>query len=194
MTSAYQKKFDAIVIGASTGGFKALAKVLAPLPQDFPLPILVVRHQKADSDDYLIKAMNHECQLQVSFANDGELPKSGQVYIAPPDKHLLINHDGTLSLSSNKPVNYSRPCIDLLFDSAARYYRTKLLAVILTGSNSDGAAGAKVVKQHCGQVLVQDPSSAEAPIMPQAALSTINADYIVWLDQIGPKLWDLTRL
>lgn len=183
----------AIVIGTSTGGFLALVKVLRPLPKDFPVPIMVVRHQKADSDDYLIRALNQECPLQINYAQNGMKPESGHVYVAPPDHHLIVNENGLLELSSDQPVNFSRPSIDVLFKSAADYYQSQLLSAVLTGANNDGAAGVEKVKQFGGTVLVQDPDSAEAEVMPEAALKAVDADYVIWLDQIGPKLWDLAR-
>lgn len=193
MRESQAKNYTAIVVGTSAGGFQALVKMLRPLPRDFPIPILVVRHQLADSDNYIVQALSKECQLKVSYAIEGEKPNNGHVYIAPPDRHLTIGPQGLIVLSKSAPVNYSRPSIDLLFQSAAKIYREGVLAVILTGANQDGAEGAKWVKQYGGDILVQDPDSAEASAMPKATLKKVDADYIVWLDQIGPQLWTLTH-
>ena len=193
MASDVSKELSAIVIGTSAGGFQALNSVLAPLPEDFPLPILVVRHQSPDSNDYLVKALQQACRVQVQHAQDGQTPQAGRVYIAPPGRHLRIRPGGKMGLSDDEPVNFSRPSIDVLFSSAAEHYGKSLLAVILTGANSDGAAGVQGVKNHGGCVMVQDPASAHSKEMPQAAQAAVEADWVVWLDQIGPQLWSLTR-
>jgi len=187
------KPLNCIVIGASQGGFEALKKVLAPLPVDFSVPILVVRHQCARSDGYVVQALNQICQLKVKFAEQRECPQPGTVYLAPPDLHLLVDKEGCLQLVHSDPVHFSRPAIDPLFESAAHCYGSRLLAVVLTGANSDGADGVVMVKKYNGRVLVQDPMTAEADVMPKAALAAVEADYIIWLDQIGPMLWTLTH-
>lgn len=185
--------FTIIVVGTSQGGLEALRAVLSPLPADFPVPILVVRHQVADAGDYLLQALQKNCALKVRYGEAGEWPQPGTVYIAPPDRHLLLGTKGELQLSADKPVHFSRPAIDPLFKSAANCYGAAVLAVVLTGANSDGAEGVVEIKKKGGKVLVQDPESAETDTMPKAALAAIKADYIVWLDQIGPHLWTLTR-
>jgi len=193
MYAVEPKKYQAIVIGTSAGGFRALIKVLKPLPRDLPVPVLVVRHQKADSNNYLIEVLNKESLLQISYAQDNVRPEPGHVYIAAPDCHLIVDQNGLLKTFSSEPVNYSRPSIDVLFKSAADYYKSELLAVLLTGANADGAEGFVSVKAQGGTVLVQDPDTAEADIMPKAAQKRVDVDHVIWLDQIGPKLWDLTR-
>ncbi len=193
MTAHPNMTYKAVAVGTSTGGFQALTRLLRPLPADFSLPILAVRHQLPTTDAYLIRALSQECQLLVDFACEGDVPAAGRVYIAPPDRHLLVNQHGILSLSSCDPVNFSRPSIDPLFESAAKYYGPALVAVVLTGANRDGAAGVVAVKRHGGRVLVQDPASAEAKAMPEAALAVVDADSVVLLDQIGPLLWSLAR-
>lgn len=195
MSGKSTTSFELIVVGASHGGFEALKKVLRPLPADFPVPILVVRHQSPQTDDYLIDAMNRACQLKVTFAEAGERPQPGVVYIAPPDRHLLVDHNGRLKVTDDAPVNFSRPAIDPLFLSAAKRYGASVLAVVLTGANDDGAIGAAAIHNNGGRVMVQDPVSAESPTMPLATITTVPLDGndIVWLDQIGPQLWDLTR-
>ena len=185
--------FDLIVMGTSLGGFAALKAVLSPIPRDFSVPILVVRHQAADTDDFVIEALNKESQLTVKFAEDGERPMPAWVYLAPPDRHLLVNNDHRLKLSHGGMVNFSRPAIDLLFQSAARVYKTKVLAVMLTGANKDGAVGVMEVKANGGKVMIQDPTTAVADAMPKAALAAVEVDYVIPLSQVGPQLWTLTR-
>jgi len=185
--------YELAVIGTSQGGFEALKNVLSPLPGDFIVPIIVVRHQVYNADDFVVQALADCCQLNIKFADDYEQPVRGYVYIAPPDKHLTIDSKGVMRLNDGKKVNHSRPAIDPLFVSASTYYREKLLAIILTGANHDGALGVVAVKKNSGTVIIQDPKSAEASVMPQAALSRIEADYTVWLNQIGSVMWNLTR-
>ncbi len=188
-----KNSIEAIVIGTSQGGFDALKSVLEPLPADFPAPILVVRHQSSKASNYLVNALNQTCHLKVKFAKTDDQPLPGVVYIAPPDKHLLVGKKGRLKLSAGEPVNFSRPAIDPLFESAAMFYGPTVLAVALTGANSDGAMGLRKIQKKGGKVMVQDPDSAEAEAMPKAALAAVEADYVIWLDQIGPQLWSLTR-
>ncbi len=186
-------KIELIVIGTSKGGGEALRSLLTPLPVNFPVPILAVRHQPADGNDYLITALNRASGLTVKYAEDEDRPRAGTVHIAPPDRHLLVGGDGRLLLSSAPPVNHSRPAIDPLFESAARWGGEAVLAVVLTGMNQDGAQGVRAVKKHGGRVIVQDPESAEADVMPRAALAAVPVDEQVWLSQIGPYLWSITR-
>jgi two-component system chemotaxis response regulator CheB len=188
-----QNTLRIIVVGASEGSFKALIDILAPLTADFPLPIVVVRHQSVDTTDYLIKSLRNECQLQVKFAEMNEKPQPGTVYIAPPDRHLVIGMQGELELSRSDPVNFSRPSIEPLFKSAAVCYGSGVLAMVLTGANDDGMEGLIEIKKRGGKVLVQDPASAQADTMPIAAINAVNVDHVVWLSEIGPFLWDLTR-
>ncbi len=182
---------EAIVIGTSKGGFDALKKILMPLPVNICAPILVVRHQAKNITDYAIKALNDSCQLEVKYAQENEIPAAGTVYLAPADKHLLVSGNGRLTLSHSEKVNYSRPAIDPLFQTAADYFGQGLLAIVLTGLNTDGVAGVVKVKSQGGRVLVQDPDSAEASNMPSAVIRAIEVDYVIWLDQIGPFIWQL---
>ncbi len=183
----------AVVIGASQGGLRALEKILTPLPKDFPLPILVARHQSPHPSDHAIQVLQRASRLEIQAAGDNTPIQTGIVYLAPPDRHLLVGQDGRLQLSAGEKVHFSRPSVDPLFSSAADYFGSHLLAVVLTGANSDGVQGVRDVKSRGGRVLVQDPDSAEAVAMPEAAMAAVEVDYVVWLDQIGPFLWQLTR-
>lgn len=187
------QKISMIVVGASQGGFDALQTILSPLPEDFAIPILVVRHQRPDSSNYIVRALNRNTQLKVSPALDGEYPVAGHVYLAPPDRHLMIGNSGRFVLSKDDPEHFSRPAIDPLFRTAADRFGSQLIAVVLTGANHDGAAGAKEVKAKGGIVIVQDPDSAEAREMPEAAMASVAVDHVIWLDQIGPFLWTLIK-
>jgi two-component system, chemotaxis family, protein-glutamate methylesterase/glutaminase len=187
------KTYKLIVIGTSQGGFEALKIILSSLPIDFSVPILVVRHQLANSDDYIIHALGNFCQLKIKYAEDNEIPLPGYVYLAPPDKHLLIDNDGRLILSTGKKINCSRPAIDPFFESAAKYYQKQLLAIVLTGANHDGAEGLVAVKKQQGTIIIQDPDNAESDIMPKAALAKVKPDHLTWLSQIGSVMWNLTQ-
>lgn len=159
----------AVVIGASAGGVQALLALLPQLPGAFPAPILVVLHVPADRSNVLAPLFATRCALSVKEAEDKEPALPGVVYFAPSDYHLLVEADGALALSSDEPVNYSRPSIDVLFESAADAYGAGLVGVILTGANEDGARGLSAVEAAGGLAIVEDPALAYAPSMPEAA-------------------------
>jgi two-component system, chemotaxis family, protein-glutamate methylesterase/glutaminase len=184
-------KYQAIVIGASAGGIQALSAVLAPLPADFPLPIIVVQHLHPHSNSYLPRIIEHHTKLKVKQADEKELIKPGWVYIAPPAYHLLIEEDYSFSLTIDKPVKYARPSVDVLFETAAYAYRDRLIAIILTGANNDGCDGTRLVKKMGGYIIVQDPKTAIATSMPQAAIESTKVDKIVPLYKIGEYLLQL---
>ena len=142
--------YKAIVIGASAGGLQALQKILGPLPADFSLPILIVQHRLPTADDLLTFALNESCRLTVKEANEKDYIEPGRVYVAPANYHLLVERDRTLSLSADAKVCYSRPSIDVLFESAADVYLSQLIGIILTGATHDGTAGLKKIKQNGG--------------------------------------------
>lgn len=187
MTSRY----EAVVMGASAGGLEALRFILGSLPDDFPLPIIIVQHRHPNSDDYLITCLNERCRLRVKEADEKGKIEGGIVYIAPPNYHLLIEEDRTFSLSVSAHVNYARPSVDVLFETASDTYGAKLIGVILTGANNDGSLGLKEVKEHGGRVIVQDPETAEAASMPKAALKATEVDDILSLDEIASFLCKL---
>ncbi len=184
---------EAIVIGASAGGWTALKTILGGLPGDFPLAIMVVMHRHPHSDGYLEKSLDYDCALRVKQADEKEAIVIGTVYFAPPNYHLLIEDTHTLSLSVNRAVNYARPSIDVLFKSAAHVYGDTLAGLVLTGANSDGAGGLKKIKEMGGLTLVQDPGTAEASAMPHAAIAVADPDVILPLDEIGAFLKDFVR-
>lgn len=163
-------KYKAIVMGASAGGLAAISFILEELPANYPLPILLVQHRIKDQRQLLEEILQTKCRLKIKQADEKEPIRAGTVYIAPPDYHLLLEHNHTLSLNNDKPVCFSRPSIDVLFESAADACKTKLIAIILTGANSDGARGTAAVKKMGGLTIAQDPEEAEYPFMPNAAL------------------------
>jgi two-component system chemotaxis response regulator CheB len=183
--------YKAVVIGASTGGVNALQKVLAPLPADFALPILVVQHRLPAPDDFLTFSLNESCSLRVKEADEKELVKPGYVYLAPANYHLLVERDKTLSLSVDARVCYSRPSIDVLFETAAEAYRSGLIGIILTGASNDGTAGLKKIKEKGGLTIVQDPAAAESAVMPRSAIRGVSVDRILSLAEIASLLAQL---
>lgn len=178
----------AVVVGASAGAIQALSKLLPALPADFPLPVLVVVHVPPDHASALPELFGPRCRVTVKEAEDKEAVRPGTAYFAPPNYHLLVEMDGTLSLSSDEPELFSRPSINVLFESAADAYGAGLIAVILTGASSDGADGLRAACQAGATVLVQDPATAEARAMPQAALGACPGARVLSLEQIAEFL------
>ncbi len=186
-------RFEAVVIGSSAGGIQALSTVLSALPSEFPLPIIIVQHLHPESGAYLAKIFASKCPLKIKQADEKEKIKKGVVYLAPPNYHLLIESDKTLSLSVDPHVHYARPSVDVLFETAIYAYRDKLISIILTGANGDGSIGVKKIKHKGGYVIVQDPATAEAEAMPNAAIAATNVDKVLPLKQIGPYLLQLVN-
>jgi len=174
----------AIVIGASAGAISALTVLLPSLPADFALPVLIVLHLPPDKRSEVAGLFAAQCRLKVKDAEDKEPIRAGVVYFAPPDHHLLVEPDLCTSLSRDEAVLYSRPSIDVLFASAADAYGDGLLGIVLTGANSDGAEGLREVIAAGGTGVVQDPSTAEASAMPQAALDACPTAVPLSLDAI----------
>ena len=178
-------------MGSSWGGLHALETVLSGLPPDFRTPIVIAQHRAADSGSgALPRMLSVRSGLEVSEAGDKEPIEEGHVYLAPADYHLLVEADG-FALSTEDTVQYSRPSIDVLFDSAADTYSDELVAVILTGANADGAYGLERVKRRGGFAIVQDPATAEKRAMPDAAIATGAVDHVLPLGAIAAKLVEL---
>jgi two-component system chemotaxis response regulator CheB len=177
----------AVVIGASAGAIQALSRLLPDLPEDYGVPILIVVHVPADGSD-LPQLFAAKCRLAVKEAEDKEPIRPGTIYFAPPDYHLMVEADRTVSLSLDEPVLYSRPSIDVLFESAADAYGADLTGVILTGANEDGAEGLAAVAQAGGVALVEDPADAYAKAMPSGALARCPQATMLSLDAIRTHL------
>jgi len=182
------QQVEAVVIGASAGGVQALSALSAALPADLRVPCFVVIHLPRESPSLLPEIFSAHCKRPVGEAQDKEPVQAGTVYIAPPDYHLLLDRGPTLALSTDELVHYSRPSIDVLFESAADVYGKGLLGIILTGWNQDGADGLEAVHRAGGLTIVQNPDTAEAPVMPQAALARTAVDYILNLEEIAALL------
>lgn len=183
MNSGY-KKYKAIVIGTSAGGLFVLSTLLQQLPADYPIPVIIVQHRAKDQKNLLEEVLQTKCKIKIRQADEKEKIKSGNVYIAPPDYHLLIESDFTLSLSSDELVRYSRPSIDVLFQSAAIVFRDELIGIILSGASNDGSAGMETIAKYGGLTIAQDPVEAEYAYMPKAAIDTKKVNQILTLSQI----------
>ena len=184
-------RFEMIVIGASAGGITAFAELLPIFPTGYPIPIAIVQHLHPLQDRYHVEHFSNLCSLKVKEADDKEPIRAGWIYFAPPNYHLYIEDERIFSLSIDAKVNYSRPSIDVLFESAGDVYRHRLVGVVLTGANNDGAHGLCVIKQKGGMTIVQDPKTAESPYMPEAASKATKVDYILPLQEIGKFLLDI---
>src|SRR5215467_4579599 len=183
-------QFDVVAIGASAGGVEALHAVVATLPVDFPATVLIVQHMDPRHKSMLAGLLGRRCKLAVRQAVTGEVVQPATVYIAPPDMHL-ITREGHLVLTDTKLVHFSRPSIDLLFESVADDYGDRAIAVVLSGSGVDGAAGIRAIKGKGGTTIIQDPASAAHAGMPQAARATGCVDLTLPLEEIGPALVSL---
>jgi two-component system chemotaxis response regulator CheB len=181
-------KVDAIVIGASAGGIDALSVLLPALPGDIRTPVFVVLHLPRDQPSLLVEIFQPKCALPIREAEDKEPVEAGTVYFAPPDYHLLVDTGPQLALSADEPVHYSRPSIDVLFESAADCYGARLLGIVLTGANEDGAAGAAAVRRAGGVTLVQQPESAQVPLMPASALKLAAPTHVLTLAAMAKLL------
>jgi two-component system chemotaxis response regulator CheB len=180
--------FGLVAIASSAGGLAALSEVLSSLPQDFPIPVAVVQHLDPRHRSLMAKILSGRTMLKVEEARDKEALQAGTVYIAPPDNHLLINPDGSISLTHSELVHFVRPSADLLFESVAASYKDRSIAVVLTGSGSDGSLGVQAVKKMCGTVIAQDEASSEFFGMPSAAIQTGSVDFILPLEEIAPAI------
>ena len=185
------RRIAGVVIGTSAGGIDALSEILPALPAGLHAPVFVVIHLPRERRSLLPELFSARCQVPVVEADDKEPIEAGTVYFAPPDYHLLIDEGPSLALSADEPVHFSRPAIDVLFESAADRYGVGLLGVILTGANEDGAAGLAAVQRAGGLTVVQEPSTAQAPLMTQSALKLVTADMILPLSEIATLLASL---
>lgn len=183
-----QGRIDAIVIGASAGGVEALSILLPALSAGLRAPLIIVLHLPRERPSLLAGIFAPKCALQVKEAEDKMRVEPGTVYFAPPDYHLLIDEGPQLALSIDELVHFSRPSIDVLFESAADIYAERLMGIILTGANDDGAAGLAAVHRAGGVTLVQEPGSAQAPLMALAALKRTAADFVLPLEEIASLL------
>lgn len=178
-------------MGASAGGIDAWTMILPGLPASLPVPVIIAQHISPTSDNYIPQLLNDLCVLNVKEAEEKEILRAGNIYFSIPNYHLLIEEDRTISLSTEKKVNFSRPSIDILFDSASIVFGKALIGILLTGSNSDGSQGLKNIKHRGGLSLVENPDTASVNQMPLSAIKKFKPDEILKLEEIGPYLTDL---
>ena len=178
---------ELLAIGGSLGGFDAVRRILSDLPIDFAIPLVVALHRARDTSQTLADLLDRACPLPVVEAEDKEPIRSGRVFLAPADYHLLVE-PGRLCLSLDAPVRHARPSIDVLFETSAEAYGPSVCGVLLTGSNRDGALGLVRIRAAGGLAVVQDPATAQRSEMPRAAMETGAADRILPLTEIGSFL------
>jgi len=183
--------FDVVAVAASAGGLKALSLVFSMLPPDFPAAVVVVQHLDPRHRSLMADILSRRTPLQVKQAAEGDRLRPGTVYIAPPDRHLLVNPDGSLSLSQSELVHFLRPSADLLFESVAASYKERSIAVVLTGSGSDGTMGVQAVKKMNGTVIAQDEKTSEFFGMPSAAIQTGQVDFVLPVEEVAFALVSL---
>jgi len=181
-----------IVIGASFGGMEAVKKVLTGLPESFTVPIAVVLHIGSNNINTYMSILNKASHYHVKEAEEKEPVKEKTVYFAPPNYHLLVEENYSFSLSTDEKINFSRPAIDALFETAAWTFTDELIGILLTGSNKDGAAGLKIIKEYGGITIAENPKTAFAQNMPEAAINICNPDYILDLENIANKLNEIS--
>lgn len=182
--------FEIVVVGTSSGGLKALTLLLSGLPITFPLSVAIVQHRGKDSELSLSEHLAQHSNLPLSEPEDKEKVLPGHVYLAPRDYHLLIEH-GSFALSTDPPVLFARPSIDVLFESVADSYHERAIGVILTGASRDGTNGLARIKSRGGVTLVEDPETATSKQMPQTAIAATSVDWVLPLQKIAPRLQKL---
>ena len=180
--------FDVVAMAASAGGLNALGKVLEALPADFPAPIVIVQHLDPRHRSLIAEILSRQTRLRVKQAEEGEPLRAATVYFAKPDRHLLVNADNTLSLTQTQLVHFVRPSADLMFESVAASHRERAIAVVLTGTGSDGVMGVQAIKKMGGTVIAQDKASSEYFGMPSAAIQAGSVDFTLPLSEIPAAL------
>lgn len=180
--------YDAIAIGGSAGALDVLNLLLPALPATFPVPVIIALHVAPGRPSLLAELFSARCALPALEASDKEPLLPGRIYFAPPSYHLLVERDRSCALSQDEPVHYSRPSIDVLFDSAAAVYRERLLAILLSGANCDGADGLLAIRQRGGDTWVQTPHSAAATAMPKCAIDRGAAAQVLSPDELRERL------
>ncbi len=180
--------FDVVAIAASAGGLKALSDVFSALPSDFPAALVVVQHLDPRHRSLMADILSRRTALDVKQAEEGDQVHPSTIYVAPPNKHLLVNPDGSLSLAQSELVHFVRPSADLLFESVAASFKHRAIAVVLTGTGSDGTMGVQAIKKMGGTVIAQDEATSDFFGMPGAAINTGSVDFVLPLKEIPSAL------
>ncbi|MEU5428413.1 chemotaxis protein CheB [Streptomyces olivoreticuli] len=182
-----------VAVAASAGGIRGLGVFLGSLAPGLRVPVLVVQHLDRRHRSFIAEILGRKSSLPVKLAEDREHVEAGTVYVAPPDRHLLVGPEGVLTLSSDALVHFVRPSADRLFESVADAYGPRAIACVLTGTGVDGATGVLAVKSHGGTVIAEDPQTAEFRGMPEAAVQTGAVDFVLPLDEIAAAVRGLTE-
>jgi two-component system chemotaxis response regulator CheB len=185
-----QRRYDVVAVGASAGGLNAISQLVKGLPGNFPSSIVIVQHLAPDHKSWIANLIGRATRLKVKQAEHGEIMLPATVYVAPPDEHLLVG-PGKLQLAHSRLVHFSRPSIDLLFESVAGTYGSRSVAVVLSGSGKDGATGIRAIKEAGGITLAQAPDTAEFRHMPEAAIETGCVDFVLPLEKMGTALSEI---
>lgn len=185
--------YDIVALAASAGGLHALSQVLSGLPVEFPVPLVVVQHLNPQHSALMADILNRRTALWVKEAEHGEHLVAGRVYLAPPNYHLVVNADRTLSLTQTEFVNFVRPCADLLFESVANIYQNRAIAVVLTGKGVDGTQGVQAIKNNGGITIAQDEATSNSFGMPGSAIDTGAIDFILPLSEVSIALIKLVN-
>lgn len=185
--------YDVVAIASSAGGLDALTEVLSNLPGDFPGAIVIVQHLDRRHRSLMADILDRRTSLTVQQAGEGDYLKSGTVYVAPPDFHLLVNPDGTLSLSKSELVHFVRPSADLLFETLAASYQERAIAIVLSGTGSDGVMGVQAISKMHGTVIAQDEATSKFFGMPSSAIQTGCVDFTLPLKEIAPAILTLMK-
>jgi two-component system, chemotaxis family, protein-glutamate methylesterase/glutaminase len=186
-------RYDIVALATSAGGIRALGVVLGGFPVGFPVPVVVVQHLDPRHETVIAEVLGRRTRLPVRLARHDEPAQAGTVYVAPPNHHLLVGPGGVLTLTSTELVHFVRPSADLLFESVAGAYGPRAIGCVLTGSGRDGAMGIEAVKSRGGTVLVEDPETAEFRGMPDAAVATGSADFLLPLTEIATVIRGLVE-
>jgi two-component system, chemotaxis family, protein-glutamate methylesterase/glutaminase len=180
--------FDVVAVAASAGGLQALSRLFSVLPADFPAALVVVQHLDPRHRSLMADILSRRTALKVKQAEEGDELSAGNIYIAPPNKHLLVNPDATLALAQSELVHFVRPSADLLFESVAASFKDRAIAVVLTGTGSDGTMGVKAIKKMGGTVIAQDEATSDFFGMPGAAIQTGSVHFVLPLEEIASAL------
>jgi two-component system chemotaxis response regulator CheB len=185
--------YKAVVIGGSAGSFQGVVKILSQLPKGFPLPIIMALHRLKHVRHGFVEALSLKSVVQVTEPNDKEAIKKGAIYLAPANYHMSIELGNNFALSTEEMVNNSRPAIDITLGTSAYVYKDKLIGILLSGANKDGASGMKQIKDRGGVTIVQDPAECMIETMPKAALSATKIDHVLKVDQIVDFMKELDK-
>lgn len=180
-----------VAVASSAGGLTALSKMLSELPQNFAAPIIIVQHISPNHASFLAEILGRRTALKVKQAEENDIIRPGIVYVAPPNRHVLFKSENVLMLSQSEPLHFLRPSANLLFESLAKCYRERAVAVILTGTGTDGSEGIKAVKVSGGIVIAQDEATSEFFGMPNTAIQSGYVDYVLPLKEIASFLNNL---